>query len=863
MSIRPVFARVCRPATRLLSVSLLFFTILFAPPVFRVSASDDKAGADRKTIAPVEVSAFRVADTGKYSVLSWETAYENGVVGFDIWAVEGDVPKRITNVSVPAAGLKTSDGVLPAGDAYRFRTETSVEAAYWLEARLFSGESRWYGPAVRIFGTAETPLEDVDSIPANREFPGSVERAEFTPEKSGPTSESFLDAGFTGSGSALKVEVRERGWHRISSQVLSQNGFPTSTSATWKLYNGAREEPIVVNADGSVDFYGTGLDTIQTDRRVYWLVGGGANGKRIARSTQKYSQSIQSGWARFVAERRDRAMRVSGVLNGARENWYSSYVATTDVVQTLNLSEIATESNETATIGVDLQGIGSGAHQVLVFLNGIQVGRVDFADYQRTEWTLAVSASTLRNGANEIRLRSPVANDWSLLEAVRINYPRRLRAQSNRLDFSLPARRAVKLTGFNSPVVRVFNVTNPEATAEIRPATRLESDGTYSATISSSSSVRNLIAVADNAVPFDPVSAVLNVPSDLKNTQNRAALLIIAPPAFAAAFEPLRLARETQGLGTMVVDPVDIYDEFSYGVRSADAIRTFLQYAKQNWAGGPSFVMLGGDASSDPRNFSGTGGPSADVVPTVFVDTWNIEAASDAMLADFNGDSVEDIAVGRLPVRTTAELAAVVEKILRHDTFTNSQIMQRGVLFVSDAFIGYDFATGSRNIAQPIPTDVNRIYTDASSADAATVRQAVLNTMNGGPAVVNYFGHASVMFWTGNQIYRASDAGSLVNYTQPSFHVMLACLNGTFAEGSIDSLSEATLKSASGGAFGIWASTALNGAYEEELMGRDFHGRLFAGQTIGDAARQAKAAYSVDVRRTFVLFGDPSQKLIK
>ncbi len=56
-----------------------------------------------------------------------------------------------------------------------------------------------------------------------------------------------------------------------------------------------------------------------------------------------------------------------------------------------------------------------------------------------------------------------------------------------------------------------------------------------------------------------------------------------------------------------VVDIEDVYDEFSYGAHSAQALKDFLTRAATNWTPPPRYVLLVGDASYDPRNYEGFG----------------------------------------------------------------------------------------------------------------------------------------------------------------------------------------------------------------------------------------------------------------
>jgi hypothetical protein len=93
--------------------------------------------------------------------------------------------------------------------------------------------------------------------------------------------------------------------------------------------------------------------------------------------------------------------------------------------------------------------------------------------------------------------------------------------------------------------------------------------------------------------------------------------------------------------------------------------------------------------------------------------------------------------------------------------------------------------------------------------------------------------------------------------------VALACLNGDYTVYGTQSLAETMMKKSQGGAFAVWAASGWNAAYEEELMGRDFYQRVFAGMTLGEAAREVKSLYpTMDMRRTFIFFGDPTQRLV-
>jgi len=93
--------------------------------------------------------------------------------------------------------------------------------------------------------------------------------------------------------------------------------------------------------------------------------------------------------------------------------------------------------------------------------------------------------------------------------------------------------------------------------------------------------------------------------------------------------------------------------------------------------------------------------------------------------------------------------------------------------------------------------------------------------------------------------------------------VMMNCLNGYFQDPTVDSLGEALLKSANGGAVAVWASSGMTFANSQLPMNQEFYRQVFGSRArIGDAAIRAKAMTSdLEVRRTWILLADPTMRL--
>lgn len=812
--------------------------------------------------------------------ISWRTSFEQNVVGFKLWREETGKRVLVTEEMVAGSLLKVSDGVLQAGNEYSYYDLTDeTNSYYWLEAVDINSKSRWFGPVYPQFNYNQTAADSESEIITELKKSkgarhGQSEKVEFAPSVSEkPTAETgFTTTDQTADAvvvpsdpNALKIEVRANGFYRVDAQTLAAKGFNAAQSAYWKLFSDGVEEPMVVNADGSIEFFGEGLDTIQTDTNVYWLVTDTTTGKRIKKVSQKYLTSARANTTRVTVERKDRLIRVSSVLNGARENWFGAVINSTPANQTLDIRNIAFDSNQTAAVGVDLQGLTAIAnHQVNVLLNGVAIGQIGFVYYDRATWTTNVPLSRLVEGTNTITLQAVGgSSDINVTEAVRITYPRVLAAQNNRIDFSVASGQSVKLKGFSNSQIRILDVTNPLQVSEVAPQSRIESDGSYSVTVGSDSSNRLMTALTTTAQPMTVAAVTKNNPSNLKSTQNQAKFLVVAPLEYKELLRPFCDSRNARGIQTQFVDIEDIYDEFNYGIKSAESIRSFLQYAKTSWAVKPDFVMFVGDSTNDPRNYSGFGGYTYNRVPTMLVDTWNMETVSDEMMADFNNDGVGELATGRLPAKDENELTAMLEKVMNFQAMSKQEINARGVHFVSDALVGYDFAAGSRNMATWLPSNVSVNYLDAAGQDANTVRSSIISRINTGPAIVNYFGHASIGVWANTQFFRNTDATSLTNTPNTPFMALIDCLNGDYAEANMTSMAEALMKQRYGGANSVWAATGYNAAYDQELMTKDFYKKVFTGMPLGEAARQTKMLYgNIDLRRTYVLFGDPTQPLV-
>jgi len=539
----------------------------------------------------------------------------------------------------------------------------------------------------------------------------------------------------------------------------------------------------------------------------------------------------------------------------------------------------------TATVNVKLQGWSLTANMpsVHVTLNGNLLGDISTNNYQvpfSAQFT--VPTSILTEGSNALGLTSNFGSNTELFDSVQVSYARKYQALQNRVAFSVPNGQQSVITGFTGSHVRVLNLQNDDRPSLMNGVPVQQTGSTFTATVPPVA--RNLgqkIFAVEDAGILQAFSVTANNPSNLSSSIRNADLIIVSysAPDFMAAAETWANYRRGQGFNVVVVDVADILDEYSYGSLSAVAVRDFLQYAHTNWTSqvvGQQYVLFLGDGSTDPRNYTGFG--YWDQVPTMIVTTVYQETGSDEALADFDGDGLAEMAVGRIPFRTAAAVTTAFNKTVTFEANHALQQVSRGAVFAYDVPNGYDFASMSQDLGSYLPAGTPKTYiprgvepTPAPPNQLAVDPNAHANLMaalNAGKFLVNYSGHGAQSIWSSTSFLNNTAVNAELVNSSPSIYMMLTCLNGYFIGHNglnDDSIAELLLKTPNGGGPAAWASTGLTTADVQMMMGRRFVEQIGIGEIsrMGDLIRDAKGVIPAggDVRFSWALFGDPMLKV--
>jgi len=816
-------------------------------------------------------------------LLQWETGEEVNNLGFNIYREDGGQRTRINKSLILGSGLMAKPGtVMTAGRSYLWQASGAKgnDSAYWIEEIDLNGSTVWHGPifsrrspdGMMTMSAREQAVADqtvtLEDLATEGAQGGVTLPVQIT---TGPVkvkaAKMSLQLGLA-SQDAVKITVKQGGWYRIGKPELVAAGLnPKADPRPLQLYADGVEAPITITPDplkfdstSAIEFYAVGLDTPSTDQRVYWLISAKTAGKRIATVPGGGGLPSANSFLSTV-ERRDRSIYLSGIHNGDAENFFGTPVGSTAVDQPITLQHVDTTAAGHATLEVGMQGFSLTPHSVTVSLNGNPLGAMRYDGAGPRVMQFTVPNNLLSEGQNVVTLAGQQGVvDVSLVDHIRVSYWRAYSADANALKFTAHGNQQVTINGFTSGDVRVLDVTDPGEPSLIAASVDQRDSG-YAVTFGvPGTGVRSLLAFGGDQVR-SPLKLAANQASTWRTATNQADLVIITHSSLKDSFAQLAALRQSQELKVATVDVEDIYDEFNFGNKSPQAVKDLLSYANSNWKKPPRYVLLAGSASYDPKNYNGFG--SYDLVPTKLIDTGITETASDDWFADFDLDGIAELAVGRLPAHTSEEATRTVAKLIAYE----SSSPQNSALLMADENLGFDFEGANNRLAPLFPAGISVQQINRGQIGTTAAKQQLLDGIASGQKVVNYVGHGSPSGWR-DSLLTTADTLALTNAGRYPLFVLMTCLNGEFQHPELNTLATGLMNAQQGGAIAVWASSGLTEPPPQAIMNQRFYNLLFQldrqghGPRLGDATMRAKSAISdPDVRRTWILFGDPSMRL--
>jgi len=852
---------------------LPLISLIFSAPQATLAQSARTALPFAKQVnAEGERAPFSAVTDGKGSMLRWGIGADTAVIGFNVFRLTPNGFEQVNDALIAGPAMKNGIDDAEGAEFHYFDKAGTPGTAYLYETIFLNGTRTRSQTTAAVYDSSLNGEFERAAAPYRIEratTPADLSRSDLDLPRvlrdemlsSIPKPNSRMQRRLCILDGA-KIGIKKTGFYRITANELSDVDFDVSSDpATWQLFVDGNEVAMNVDPAGQfIEFFGRGIDTVETNTRIYYLTSGLAPGKRFARrSLRPLGGNVIAARYDQTFESVERKQYINTILNGDAENWWGRMVLSSPTTYTFTLSGVdPTLTN--LPIRIALQGFTLQPHSISLKLNGNTLGTATGSGQTPLVFNGSIPASFLVEGVNTLEMTSGSSTDISLFDGIRISYPRNYLAVNGKAEFYTHNYKRSAVTGFPTSSIRVFDITNEGNVAEYSNLNVVAGANGFDLKLPAARG--RVLYAMDSAAAESPYSLAANFPNDLRNTANAAEMVIIYYRLYEQQALDWAAFRQSQGIAVKLVDVDDIYDEFSFGLKNWEAINSFFRFAKQNWATPPNYALILGGASENPKDYDlspDDQGYNNDV-PTRLVNTVYTETGSDEAMGDFNEDGLSEIAIGRIPGRAPEDVQAALDKTIVWENGVRS--LSRGTLFAYDLPDGYDFQAMSGRIRDTLPSGTSA---DMVGRGSANDHASLMTSMNSGKYLVNYAGHGTIGIWASSAFFGSPHVAQLTNSTAPSTYTLLTCLNGYFLNLYGYSLSENLLEWPDRGAAAVWASTGKTTPDVQEVMATRFYTKVGEGSIlrIGDLILDAKQVLpnAHDVRVSWILMGDPMLRM--
>ncbi len=493
----------------------------------------------------------------------------------------------------------------------------------------------------------------------------------------------------------------------------------------------------------------------------------------------------------------------------------------------------------------------------------------------------------------------PVAAvDW-----LRAFYPQALDATAGYLRFATPPTLegsvTLSLGGFSTEP-QVWDVTDP--VAPVRLGTQA-TGGRYRVQVTASGAPREIVAFTDAAVQAITTVARRVPAQNLHGLAVYPDLAIVVPDTFRVLAEELADVRRGQGLNVAVASVQEVYNEFSGGVADMRAVRDYFKFLYDRAPTDAQRIRYGllfGDGHFDYRGLSADEGLHNWILPYETpeslreIDTYasddyfGILDDDEGVWSDGARSERADVAIGRLPVQSTADARAVLDKMARYENPATFGDWRTRYLFIAD-----DGPTPSDNnqdlhvqnadfVAELVKSlsdqvVIQKVYGPSYERVFQTktrlpgARSDILRAIDNGILAFNYSGHGGTEVLADEEIFTREDAASLTNLDRLPVFVTATCSFGRWDMQELQSAAEVLVNNPKGGAVAMFTTirvvTTSSDTYRLNVgVNRYLNLGLFTPgpdglpPRLGDAMLRLKQSPigSDPNSRKFNLLGDPS-----
>ncbi len=659
--------------------------------------------------------------------------------------------------------------------------------------------------------------------------------------------------------------------------IGEQNGFfdPIDIIEFWA------EPPVYVDEDGieHPDLY--------SSQNVYWLEISNKPGRRLTQEEGWQTQRLYPHRyfpEKLHLEQNNYFHRLPYMLHLENEDfWFYTVPVTGGEKRKIDLDIPSAEPYATQLMQIKAKFVGltqkTGSHSVELYLNDHYIGDGEWTGNQFFEiQSLELNPYILNEAYNSITVvnkstQGPLAQ--VLLDWIEIEYPKTFVADSNKIKFSPPRYANQKGCLFEISEFTESDISVYKKDASIFQGQEIVENIDTSGVVTYTLKFEDVhifqeseyLAIAASAKML-PDSISLIESSPLKTMQGADYLMITPHDSLGEeVLLPLIEHREKTGLTVEVVNLHDIYNDFSAGRSSPAGIRSFLQYAKNNWSPAPQYVLLVGDGTVHPKKTA----EEDNLIPVQLYATYKYGAApADHRYALLDEDDYPDIAIGRLPVHNSVELSFYIDKIIQtenapHESWKNSYLL------IAASGNANAFVNQSENIIRNImPNSYHpeRLYLSGDLTNPYVGgTQDLMRHFENGISYINFRGHGGGAIWSDAGLLDRDDVILIQNKGKLPVITAMTCFSCDY--GSLrESLGEALVLEENNGAAAFWGATGVGWVLNDYYLLRELlliHNEN-AELPLGELIRLGKINYlmkyggdlALSEAHQYTLLGDPA-----
>lgn len=681
----------------------------------------------------------------------------------------------------------------------------------------------------------------------------------------------------------VRISVKDRGMYYVSADDLATVLGITNTLIKAEILSGSisltttGSQVAYAPAGGGDGFYffGEAIESMFTKENVYRL--GWSHGITMAQMADSGPAAIPGTTFTETIHYEDARASAVGAeyANGPEDDyWWWAQLSAADppgdkFTCTNNVygpDRTAAQAQLTAWVRSVSESGTTNEHEVIVKLNGAEIGQTNWTGRQDVGIVLPFVPSLLNDGSNMFEVRAALGGGAAFsiiyVDSFDLAYERTYAATNGCLVLKGGSNTVVTADGFTSSGITVADLTDVKKPI-LLSGVNIEPTGTFHRVSFAPTNGAVEYVAFDSALAPVQIAAIED--SGLKSTTNSADYVIITPEEFLSAAQSLATYRTDAGFTVRVAVLDDIYDEFSYGLPDPAAIRAMLGYAYTNWIVSPKYVVLAGAGTWDYKDYKGYGDC---IVPVKMVDLPYGLYASDGWFGDMDGDRLPEMAIGRLPAVTDAELQTMVDRIIGFEQAASERWQETVVMAADNPDGGGDFHKTSDRLASIIPGEfaVNKVH--MLPATISESHDTIVSNLNSGALLFNYFGHGGPAELADWELLEADDIAGLTNSNRLCLVTAWSCVMGRFAApAASDCLGEEFMLAPTGGAVAVWAPAGQAFNRSSEALAQALYHRIFLekDRLLGDAILGAMTSYSQQNMGQYLLslynlMGDPALK---